>query len=722
MKVREDRSKVTLLTCAGIAAGVIIIVAVLAAIWFLTPLGKPVPTVQIVQPADAMSIDSGDGILIWASGESRNGFEEFLLLVDDQLIEQQLTSDPRERNPVTSFNWFSSQPGIHKISIVGINNSDRASQPDNILVVVNPRNLALLPQEISEDSSVEGDNDTQEDNDSDDDPGGLESAGDQGDEADADGSASDPSGIEVDPGSNGEDAVDGADLDLILDDVDMDGDFPIDLPNQPDDEIPVISLFHIQESSDGGGLNVNYRIRATDDIGLAILHLEIRSMDQQWQPQHEEFACLGETICNQDGNIQLPHGGWLLSAQALDTSGQTSEILSAQIHTLDGNDPPAIAMGEFDGNINLVAQQDEAEVIELIDQVYDIGQPSLSSYGCSGQIVNLEVPYVYNGENGEDVYLGATAEKDNVMVAAGHTRIQQGIGIAHIEMEAIAPDLIDQTDELELYFRTGADYFYQETADLQITWPIPEPDLMITYISQAEALLNVHITNMGCSSVQGFDLRFQLADGRVVDTTIDQPLAPGITYVLENFYVSANLFSMGFEALVDPYDQIKEINEENNQYSLDPISVKHVHITRIDILTVHENLGRGDRGEYQFYAKINDSVYVSRPAGEDTHFSLGKGVFEFETIVINVVTGQVYSKPYIVEYPVNWYENLLFRFAYFEDDGFAQDTDHADVQLDLSSDFSDEKCWKSGGEFSATSSTGGIDYFTVYFDVVLNER
>jgi len=332
------------------------------------------------------------------------------------------------------------------------------------------------------------------------------------------------------------------------------------------------------------------------------------------------------------------------------------------------------------------------------------------------------VPYVYNGENGEDVYLGATAEKDNVMVAAGHTRIQQGIGIAHIEMEAIAPDLIDQTDELELYFRTGADYFYQETADLQITWPIPEPDLMITYISQAEALLNVHITNMGCSSVQGFDLRFQLADGRVVDTTIDQPLAPGITYVLENFYVSANLFSMGFEALVDPYDQIKEINEENNQYSLDPISVKHVHITRIDILTVHENLGRGDRGEYRFYAKINDSVYVFRPAGENTHFSLGKGIFEFETIVINVVTGQVYSKPYIVEYPVNWYENLLFRFAYFEDDGFAQDTDHADVQLDLSSDFSDEKCWKSGGEFSATSSTGGIDYFIVYFEVVLNER
>jgi hypothetical protein len=395
----------------------------------------------------------------------------------------------------------------------------------------------------------------------------------------------------------------------------------------------------------------------------------------------------------------------------------------AQIQTLEGNDPPAIAMGEFSGDFNLGPQQEEAEVVELIDEVYDIGQPGLSSYGCSGQIVNLEIPYVYYGDNADDVYLGATAKKENLVVAAGHTRIQRGVGIGIIEMETLAPDILDQSDELELYFRIGADHFYQETADIQISWPIPEPDLTITYVAQEGNLLHALIKNIGCTSVQGFELRFKMPNGEIVDIFNDRYLAQGISYSLENLVVNPNLFSMGFEAIVDPNDLIQEIDEDNNTFTLAPISVKHVHIKSIDILTVPENSGRGNKGEFRFYAKVNRSEEVWRPEDSDGYYSLGAGLFELDTIVVDLISGQFYTEPFIVAYPVNWNENLHFLFDAWEEDGvLVSDTEYFPVMMDLSSDYLNDNCWKRGGEFSATASKGEIDYYTVYFDVVLNER
>ncbi len=148
MKGQDNRGRITAITCAGIAGGVIIIVAAIASIWFFTPIGKPIPTVQIVQPADDLSIESGDAIQLWVSGESRNGFEAFYLSVDDQLAEVQQLIDPGERNPVVRFTWFSSQPGIHKISVIGLNNSERPSEPATMLVAVSPRDLYLASQDL----------------------------------------------------------------------------------------------------------------------------------------------------------------------------------------------------------------------------------------------------------------------------------------------------------------------------------------------------------------------------------------------------------------------------------------------------------------------------------------------------------------------------------------------------------------------------------------------
>ena len=124
-----------------------------------------------------------------------------------------------------------------------------------------------------------------------------------------------------------------------------------------------------------------------------------------------------------------------------------------------------------------------------------------------------------------------------------------------------------------------------------------------------------------------------------------------------------------------------------------------------------------------FFSCYAGSEEIWRPADGESYYSIGEGLFELDTIVVNLLSGQVYTEPFIVAYPVNWNEDLHFLFDAWEEDGlWVSDTEFFPVIKDLSSDFTNENCWKRGGEFSATSTIGDIDYYTVYFDVVLNER
>jgi len=683
----------------------LVIILIFLALWFYTPLLRAKPQVRIVQPENRIAIQSGDAIILKIEGVARNGFKKIIFLVDEGFLSQETFANPNPQNLDLSFPWFSSRPGVHKLSVVAYDSKGTPSEPANLLVMVTPQAIGQINQNT--DPTPEGDqqgesldpetegNALEE---------GLDNQQSESLDSDAEANASED-GLN---NQQGEQALEEnlGNLDWFINEVDENNEFPLELPNSEADEIPLITQFEISTDRGGAQTSGTFTIVASDDIGLISINFFLANLDEPLNPFTREMACGGEVSCRMNGDFQLAQGGWLLSAQAMDVSGQVSELSSHQIHILIGDDPQAVAEGDEESLINLDPEipWDEVELIEVPTD--DIGVPLIAEYGCSGQIVFIDVPYTYVSDHGDDVYLGATAESGNIMVAAGHAKILPGVGVVRIEMEPIAPDMADQTNELELYFRMGTDYFYNETVPLTINWPIPEPDLTITNVNQDEALVSVSVKNLGCSSAHGFEIAFNLADNQVFTETVDQWLSPGAQYTWESF-VNPNLFSRGFETVVDPNNTIVEIDEVNNAFSLAPISIAYVEVYRVDIHDISEGWLRGNKGEFQFEVEVNDR-YLRSPAGDTYFWSRGEGTFMIENS----------PEPIFLHPELRWDEDLYFVFYGWEDDDLTRDPLGHVVQV-YSFDMFNEKNWKQGGEFFAKSD---YKFYTVYWRIVLNDR
>lgn len=666
-----------------VIAGIILILIVVALLWFLTPFGKPIPKIVIIQPAQHLVVQSGDKVNLIAWSVSINGFAQYQFLVNDLVFGTQSAVDPSAREDEVAFIWSTSQPGIHKLGVVVVNSTGQSSEPAEVLVAVHPRwttGVNSIPNADDEEAWVERESSDSENT----------------------GSSSENENTEE------------ADLQQALGDAEMDDDFPIPINEDFADNIPIINRFEVTNSLNGNVAEVAVSISASDDSGLVTLFFDVANLDDPLHPVTREQACGGSLTCEWDGHLTLEEGGWLLAVQALDVSGLVSERHVRQAHILAGGDPPAIAEGEEDIMISLDPNLSREDILPMQETLDDIGDPVMAEYGCSGQIVYLDVPYTYLSDHGSDVYLGATAESGNIVVAAGHAMIQPGAGVARIEMEVISTDLVDQTDSLELYLRTGGDYFYEEVAALEIFWPIPEPDLTITYLDQAEAILRVEIKNMGCAAFDGFDLQFNLADGQVILEHVDQYLAQGISYTWETF-INPEIFGQGFEAIVDPHNLIEEINEENNVDSLLPITVSHVEFYKIVIHDISEGYGRGTKGEFIFFVDLYDDDFFSYrfPPYWESYYGLNGGEHTlFHATDQGLVTG-LYVYPYL-----SWNQDLRVRFSATEDDDYGSD-DLGDLVMIFPADFYNEESWKRGGEFFGTSDKG---YYTIYFRIVLNPR
>jgi len=672
-----------------------LVIIFLLAAWFFTPWFNSRPQVRIVQPVNRLAIQSGDIVILKVEGTSRKGFSKLVFNVDGLFKSQDAGLDWNAKDLNITFPWYSSQPGVHKLSVIAYDSLGAKSRPSDVLVMVNPQGI---PQ-ISHVSQPNPDED--------------QADGSQGSEADqmdgGQGSESDGSSSEGGLGNQEgrlSEEEERANLEWFNNEVDENDDFPLDIRNLELDEIPLITAFEIDTNRAGDQTSGSFTIKATDDLGLISITFALANLDDPMHPFTKETVCGGAQTCVMTGDFQLAQGGWLLTAQAADTSGQVSDLHSHQIHILEGGDPQGIGEGDGDEIFSLDPNipWDEVELIEVPTD--DIGVPMVSEYGCSGQIVYLDVPYTYASEHGEDVYLEVNAEIDHIMVAVGQAKIQPGVGVVRIEMEPIAPDMAEQTNELELYFRTGADYFYTETTPLTITWPIPEPDLTIIDVQQAEALVNVSIKNMGCTSARGFELGFNLADNQVLNQPIDQVLSPGATYTWEGL-INPNLFSRGFETVVDPNNAIVEIDENNNQFTLAPISIAYIEVYRVDIHDISEGWLRGDKGEFELEVEVNDR-YLRSPAGDSFYWSLGKGTFMIQNS----------PEPIFLHPELRWDEDLWFAFYGWENDDLTNDPLGHVFQV-YSYDMFMEGNWKLGGEFSALSD---YKFYTVYWRIVLNDR
>ncbi len=663
---------------------IILLIISFLAIWFYTPLLRSKPQVRIVQPETRLAVRSGDGVILKVEATSHNGFDSLVFLLDDEFESQQIITNSQQNLLNLTFPWYSSQTGVHKLSVVAYSSEGIPSEPSTLLVMVNPQELGqnaqINPQESVEQQAAEPVEP------------GSESIVPQ-------------SEVEAPQQAN----LDGGiveNLDWFISEVDEVGNFPVPLPDLPNDQIPWITRFDIFNDRNGNPSSGTVTIAAADDTGLSRIIFSIANLSDPLHPFNQDFLCGGELTCEMGGDFQLPEGGWVLGARAVDVFGQASALSTRQIHVLAGDDPQAVAEGDEEQFIFLDPTISGEDIVLFDTSLDDIGDPQIAEYGCSGQIVYLEVPYTYKSDHGVDVYLGATAESGNVMVAAGHAKIQPGSGVARIQMEPIAPELADQTDKLELYFRTGPDYFYTETAPLAITWPIPEPDLKITAVDLAESLISVRVKNVGCASVEGFEIGFFLPEDQTLIEQVDQLLSPGAEYAWEGL-VNPNLFSRAFQTAVDPGNAILEIDESNNSFSLSAIAIDYLEVYKIDIHNISEGILRGDRGEFEFWMAAN-GIERRSPSMYDSYWSLPKGSFEVSEFI----------EPIIIHPPAEWNRDLYFLFQGWEDDDGWRDF-LGNVRYLHSFDMFQEGNWKAGGEFSQTSDD---NFYTVFWRIVLKPR
>jgi hypothetical protein len=664
-----------------IFVGVIVLGGSLGIYWF-TPLLKTPPSVRIIQPDQTLEIESGQAVVLVARGESSNGINYINFLVNDIPLDQKISSQPKQETLEAVFPWFSSQPGIHKLSVVAYDNFDTASSSDWVVVVVNPRSI---PGALQPDSQGEDANNQQLPSDSEGQLPGDLAAGD-------------------------EQAV----LDQILINLDGAEQFPIDRPGQPQDAPPEITTFDIQHARDGNQVSGTYHVDALDDLGLAYLIFSFASLDDPFHPISDQHTCGGARTCAVDGHFQLPQGGWVLSAQAVDTSGQVSPIRARQVHVLAGPQPPAIALDL--GGLNL--QVDPQVTWDDIRGAFhepgdDIGIPRFVGFHCGGKANIIEVPYTYQSDHGDQVYVGAFArsESDNAIIGAGHMLIEDRSGVAKFEIENLSEEPV-RTDQLELHFRANpADYFYKEIADLTMVWPVPKPDLQITYAGIKDGQGQVEVQNIGCAAVDGFNLVVEPLEGEDVYEFVDVRIPKGGKYTWTTS-VDPNLLSRGFQVTVDPDNTIAEIDEENNFYEKRQITLKHIDVYMIDIYDTMEDdepFEDSIDGEFYFNIFVNDVRITRRPRVGDEYWVMGLRSHIIEQIG--------YWESIILSPMLDWNQDLTIEVRAVEHDGALNMDDFAGRAIRTHShDMLQEGNWKAGGEFHLMSDTGK---FQIHYRLVV---
>ncbi|MBN1267295.1 MAG: hypothetical protein JXA25_17520 [Anaerolineales bacterium] len=334
----------------------------------------------------------------------------------------------------------------------------------------------------------------------------------------------------------------------------------------------------------------------------------------------------------------------------------------------------------------------------------NLGTPTVVEGLCSGGAVVIELPYTYYTDHGTQVYAVAWAQTESMMVAAGQVRVAHGDGVARIELANMLPG-VASTDKLFVHLMDeNGWYFYSEEVALPILWDEALPDLVISYADAFEGIGKVRIRNEGCASVEGFSLLVQPVEGSSFSETFDRYLAPGITYS----YDTTNMdLVKGFIAEVDPQNEIREMNEDNNIYERGPIRLKHILIYQIDIHDTSEGGLNGRAGEFQFIFTANDYM-AWLPAGSDSHLVLNRGEHPLYGFV-----GSVLLTP-----ELEWDEDLVFHARGIEDDTAPFDFDDLVGYVDFvhSQNMSEAGNWKEGGTFSMRSTTG---HYTVHWQVAV---
>lgn len=673
--------------------------------------GKSAPAIMIISPESPTTVAAGEFLYIQTSAQASEGIARVEMAADGAPYRyQEAENGPALVMPV-DFTWRSDQAGAHTLTFTAVGAEGEASPPATLEVLVTEAAAASdggsaiaddvetwQGPDVNAAAEAIGAGAAAVD--------GGQAAGDGGDAGQAPADAGDAEAGEAPPDADQAADEDGLDQAANEDMLDAIIGMPVDKP-------PAVRLLDASVR-EGGGLHILVDIIATDNSGVDTITATIAgngNMETQF------FACAGQRECRQRVDYQLNAGEVDLVVHATDDAGQMSQtaMLQFQVAQGEGGQPPALVVDrDFDpGEIELV---EEAAAEERRAQLDDFGAPRITAYECGGNAVRIGVPYRYHSNNGRMIYAGGFAGVDGQLIAAGWVPVEQGTnGFIEFDMETTQFAEEGQTTSgmtLQMMTEIGEPPFYAEQAELEITWPLPKPDLVITDVSRHANGSEIYITieNRGCAVVNGFKLATYLtATARDTEQVFDSEIPAGGSTTATISSLNPEAYSYAFSVVVDPDDVIDEIDDTNNLFHKAPIQIDHIHFNIIDILDTSDGEVTEDSGdgEFRLYVSVHDQLEIRPSRNLDWTWIMRWGIHEIKGLVEPIKVS-----PYIAPG-----EELVIVVDLEEDDTFApNDWDKAVVRL--SGNMQNPDSWKiERGEQYIRSGKGRFQiHYIIYLD------
>jgi len=679
---------------------------VLFALRFQPRPGKSAPAITIISPESPTTVAAGEFLYIQTSAQASEGITRVEMAADGAPYRYQEAEDgPALMMPV-DFTWHSEQAGAHTLTFTAIGTQGDASLPATLEVIVAEPAAAsdggsALPDDVETWQGPEVIAAAEA-------IGAGAAAGDGGDAGQAPADEGDAEAGEAPPDAEQAADEDGLDEAANEDMIDAMMGIPVDKP-------PAVRLLD-GSLREGGGLHILVDIIATDNSGVDTITATIAgngNMETQF------FACAGQWECRQRVDYQLNAGEVELVVHATDDAGQMSMTAMLQFQVAQGEEgqPPALVVDrDFDPNeIELV---EEAAAEERRAQPDDFGAPRITAYACGGNSVRIGVPYRYHSNNGRMIYAGGFAGADGQLIAAGWVPVEQGTnGFIEFDMETtVFAEEGQMTGGMTLQMMTeiGAAPFYAEQADLEITWPLPKPDLVITDVQRSINGRDITVTveNRGCADVDGFTLATYLVPtARHREAAFTESVPQGGSSAVTMRDVNPNDYASAFTVIADPDDVIDEIDDRNNSFQKPPIRIKHIHFDRIEIHDTSDGewYEDSDEGEFRLYVTVHEEQEIRPSRDTNWVWTMGKGFHEIKGVIAPIIltpniTDTVYPMTIVVDLE--------------EEDTFSPN-DWAKAVAYLTPDMNDVTSWRLGhGHDRALTSSNGR--FTIHYWIVLD--
>jgi len=305
------------------------------------------PEVSILQPTSPQVIPLGDGYLLVTYAKSDQGLHRVEFYMDQVLINQQIPPSDSAQEMLAQFAWLPQAIGAYDLSFIAYDTQNKPSERASIPIAVIATNL---PEQVTQQIQQEFFSLPLQN-----------TAGSSGESDRQDGSNDDRQDEE------------GDDI-WRIDNFNSGG--QNQLPNTP----PVINLFEVNKTRDGGNAVVDVHVTAVDDTGLSSLLVVLYSWEDLAAIDAIPALCDSMLSCDLSGQFSLNDGAYFLTAKAEDIYANPSDIWIEHVEVLPNHEvpePPVLIVEnqQFNVPVDLLLDSfiDENNRIQLPQQIGGFG-------------------------------------------------------------------------------------------------------------------------------------------------------------------------------------------------------------------------------------------------------------------------------------------------------------------------------------------------------------